>query len=37
MLEEDYKDQEVLKILKQLDNGDISYCEAYEMIESHLL
>jgi len=37
MRKEDYKNQEVLKILKQISKGEIDYCEAYELIESHLL
>jgi len=37
MLEKDYDNQEALKILKQLSEGQINYCQAYEMIESKLL
>ena len=37
MLEEDYENQEVLKILKELRKHEISICEAYKRIESHLL
>ena len=37
MLEEDYENQEVIKILNELNNKEISVCKAYEKIESHLL
>ena len=40
MLEEDYENQEVLKILKQFSKDeevDFDYCKLYELLESHLL
>jgi len=40
MLEKDYENQKVLKILKQFseDEGiDFNYCKLYELIESYLL
>jgi len=37
MLEEDYENQDVVKILRELKEGKISVCEAYEKIESYLL
>jgi len=37
MLEEDYENQEVIKILNELNKKEISVCEAYEKIEPYLL
>lgn len=40
MREQDYENQEVIKILKQFseDNElDFNYCELYELLESYLL
>ena len=40
MLEEDYENQEVLKILKQFseyEGIEFNYCKLYELLESHLL
>ncbi len=37
MREEDYENQEVIKILKDIKNGYINYLEAYELLEVFLL
>ncbi len=40
MLEEDYENQEVLKIIKQFseDEGiDFNYCKLYELLEGFIL
>ena len=40
MLEEDYENQEILKILKQFseDEGiDFNYCKLYELLENKLI
>jgi len=40
MNEEDYNNQEVLKILKQFSENQekgLNYCELYELLENHIL
>jgi len=40
MLEKDYENQEVLKILKQFSEDeevDFNYCKLYELLEGHIL
>ena len=40
MLEKDYENQEVLKILKDFSKNEqieFNYCKLYELLESHLL
>jgi len=37
MKDEDYENQEVLKILKRLSEGEYSYQEAYELMELYTL